>query len=285
MPNGAPLQDLTFSRTDHIQVAGTQIACHRYGKGPAIIALHAIGHSARDFLKLAHAIGDRFEVIALDWPGQGDSPPAPITPDAHRYAQILSEAIATLNLQSYTLLGNSIGGAAAIIHASSHPQQVQSLVLCNSGGLQPVNFIARLYCHHMARFFRKGERGSMGFARKFRRYYERTVLPGSEATWRREEIITSGYDVAPVLRAAWQGFAAPQADIRALVAKLTMPVLYAWARDDQALAWSRSKKAALTAPDYEVSLFDGGHAAFLESPDRFQTRLTDFLGSAPDLLS
>lgn len=277
MPNTAFPEGLAFSHTDHIQVAGTQIACHRRGTGPVIICLHAIGHSARDFLKLAHAIGDQFEVIALDWPGHGESPPAPIAPDAHHYADILGAVTSALDLQSYTLLGNSIGGAAAIIHAAAHRQQVQSLVLCNPGGLQPVNLIARLYCRHMARFFSVGERGDTRFARKFRRYYENTVLPGSDAAWRREEIIASGYEVAPILRAAWQGFAMPQADIRALVAELAMPVLYAWARDDQAVSWSRSKRAALSAPNGEVSFFDGGHVAFLESPDNFQARLTDFL--------
>ncbi len=59
--------------------------------------------------------------------------------------------------------------------------------------------------------------------------------------------------------------------------RLTCPVLYAWARNDAAIAWSRSRRAALTAPNHSVALFDAGHAAFLEQPEAFDAALLAFL--------
>jgi len=271
-----PQGDLTFSKTETVKLGTAEIACHRHGRGETIICLHATGHSARDFLQLAHDLEDRFEFIAIDWPGQGDSPRGAVVASADAYADVLGGVIAALDIGDHYIIGNSIGGAAAIIHASCSPKQLKGLILCNPGGLQAVNFFARLYCRHMARLFSKGAQGHTAFGRKFRRYYEKTVLSNAAAEWRREEIIATGYDVAPILQEAWAGFAQPQADIRAKVAELSMPILYAWAEGDQAVAWSRSKKAATTAPNHVVAMFEGGHCAFLESPVAFQRALLKF---------
>ncbi len=260
-----------------LDVAGTRLAVTRRGDGPALVCLHAIGHGARDFDRLAERLGGRFTVIALDFPGHGASPAEAPAPTPRRYAALLAGAVDALGLKSFALLGNSIGGAAAIRYAAANPARVTALVLCNAGGLQKVGLLARLYCGRMARFFDSGARGDKGFARKYRRYYERTVLPMPKAAARRAEIIADGYRCAPLLAAAWRAFSLPDADIRHLVPRLTCPVLYAWARNDAAIAWSRSRRAALTAPNHSVALFDAGHAAFLEQPEAFDAALLAFL--------
>src|SRR5712692_8642210 len=43
------------------------------GSGPTIICLHAIGHGARDFADLSRRMAPDYRVIALDFPGQGNS--------------------------------------------------------------------------------------------------------------------------------------------------------------------------------------------------------------------
>jgi pimeloyl-ACP methyl ester carboxylesterase len=54
-------------------------------------------------------------------------------------------------------------------------------------------------------------------------------------------------------------------------------VLYAWAKNDAAIAWSRSRRAALTAPDHAIAMFDASHSAFLEQPEAFDAALVHFL--------
>jgi len=199
---------------------------------------------------------------------------------AERYAELLGAAVDALGLDRFALLGNSIGGAAAIRYAARRPERVTALALCNPGGLQRVGWLARLVCAHMVGFFAAGERGDPRFGPRFRRYYERTVLPTQTAAWRREEIIGTGYACARVMREAWESFARPDADLRDLVATLRCPVLYAWSKDDRYVAWSRSRKAARRAPRHRVVLFDGGHAAFLEQPGAFDAALLSFLDEA-----
>ncbi|TDP49300.1 alpha/beta fold hydrolase [Zavarzinia compransoris] len=265
---------------DHIQAAGATIAVRTQGAGPAILCLHATGQGARDYDRFAERMGDRFTVLALDWPGHGDSPAEAAPASAARYAGILAGAVAALGLSRVIVIGNSIGGAAAISYAAAHPDRVRGLVLCDSGGLAPVNLVARLYCRHMARRFARAAAGDRRFPDWFARYY-RTILPAPAADWRRDEIVAGGPAVAGILAQAWESFARPQADLRHLVPALAMPVFYAWGRKDRTLRWSWSKAAALKAPNRRVQLFDAGHAAFLEQPDEFDRAFAGFAGACP----
>ncbi|MEM7018593.1 MAG: alpha/beta hydrolase [Pseudomonadota bacterium] len=53
------------------------------------MCLHAIGHGARDFEKLADIVGNEVEIIALDWPGQGRSGEDTESASAERYCELL----------------------------------------------------------------------------------------------------------------------------------------------------------------------------------------------------
>lgn len=263
-------------QTVMLDVAGTRLAVHRWGQGQAIVCLHAIAHGARDYARLGERLGNRFSIVAIDFPGHGESPYETLAPTAQRYAELLAATVDALGLKSFALLGCSIGGGAAIRYAAAHPERVAALILCNSAGLQKAGLLARIVCGHYARFFAKGERGDKSYARKFARYY-RTVLPGKFAAWRRDEIVADAYKTAGMLRAAWQGFSQRSADLRHVMPTLKMPILYAWAKGDSINAWSRCKRAGLSAPNHTVKLFLGGHAAFLETPEVFDAELLAFV--------
>ena len=252
-----------------IEAAGAKLAVMRRGSGFPAVCLHAIGHGARDFEPLANLIGKDFEIVALDWPGQGASPPGNQPPDAVRYSEILTAALDALKLDRVILIGNSIGGAAAIIAAAGKPERVAALVLCDPGGLVKLNGFAKFFIGRMAAFFRAGENGKTWFARAYRFYYRRLVLPRKSAAAQRERIIAAGTEMAPLLRQAWESFAAPQADIRHLVPQIKCPVWIAWARSDRVIPWALCRAAARKFPNRKITLFPGGHAAFLENPERF----------------
>ncbi|MBI3677453.1 MAG: alpha/beta fold hydrolase [Proteobacteria bacterium] len=181
-----------------IEAAGVRLAVMRRGRGQPVICLHAIGHGARDFEPLANLIEKDFEIIAVDWPGQGRSLRDAQPPTAQRYAQILLAALDALNVDRPIVIGNSIGGTAAILAAAEYPERFKALVLCDSGGLAPLNGFARFIIGRMVAFFRAGETGKPWFARAFRFYYRRVVLPLRPAREQRERIIASGYEIAPL---------------------------------------------------------------------------------------
>lgn len=176
---------------------GVRLAYSRAGRGPTVVCLHAVGHGGRDFEAFARLACDAFEVVCIDWPGHGRSGPDTKAPSAARYGELLSLALSQLKIERPVLLGNSIGGGAAIVHAASHP--VRGLVLCNSAGLLDVTADVTRACNFMARFFAAGARGAWWFKPAFWAYYTLLVLPSAVARGQRKRIIAAGYETAAVL--------------------------------------------------------------------------------------
>ena len=255
-----------------IEAGGAKLAVRRWGSGQPVICLHAIGHDSTDFAPFAARVGEGFEVIALDWPGQGDSPrdTGPVT--AAHYANLLEAAIPLLCKQPPIVLGNSIGGTAALIHAARRLESLRGLVLCDTGGLGPIGARERKAIGLLAAMFRAGSRRAWWYPAAFALYYG-LVLP--RAPERRRQIIASAYDIAPVLAEAWEGFAAPESDLRELAECIQTPTLFAWARGDQIIAWKASEPAARRFPRHAIRMFKGGHAPFLEDPDAFAQAFLD----------
>jgi 4,5:9,10-diseco-3-hydroxy-5,9,17-trioxoandrosta-1(10),2-diene-4-oate hydrolase len=257
-----------------IDAGGTRLAAMRRGKGKPVLCLHALGHGSRDFEPLANLIGDAFEIIALDWPGQGLSPAAGETPTASRYETLLRAAMDDLKIDRAILIGNSIGGAAALRLAAAAPERVAALVLCDAGGLVALTPLTRFLILKKAAFFAAGERDAKWFARAFRFYYRWIVLPRARAE--ADRIIAAGYEIAGVLRRAWEGFAQADADIRDLAQRVKCPVFVAWAKSDRVAIWSLCANAARSFPDVRIEFFRGGHAAFLEDTERFARAFRQF---------
>jgi len=259
-----------------VAVDGVRLAYDDNGSGPVVLCLHAIGHGARDFAPLRQHVGQRYRIIALDWPGQGNSGNDHLPPSAGRYADLLAGFLTTLGLERVVLLGNSIGGAAAIRYAHDHPETVAGLILENSGGLGPIDSIARLAIGIMVRFFSAGTRHVWWYPRAFAAYY-RSVLQRQPAAAQRERIIASGEEIAPLLADTWRSFAELEADLRGLVHAIRCPVLVAWGTGDRILQLKRCLPAIQRFPDVQIETFDVGHAAHLEAPEAFASKVDRFL--------
>lgn len=259
-----------------IDVGGVDIAYQRWGTGPAVLCLHAIGHGVRDFEKLAGLLGGECEIIALDWPGQGRSGQDAEPASAERYAVLLEGFVAALKLEKFVLYGNSIGGAAAILYADEHPDKVRGLVLSNPGGLAPVDGFARFAIGRMVAFFQAGVDRKRWFSPAFKLYYGR-VLPRRAAKAQRRRIIDARFEFAQPLVEAWSSFVTPEADIRSIAARLRMPVLYAWANKDQIVPLKKSRAAVDATPNHELMTFRAGHMPALETPKAFAKVLRRFL--------
>ena len=257
-----------------VVVDGVSLAIRRDGLGAAVVCLSAVGHDSADFDGLAERLNGRCETVRIDWPGHGQSGPDSHPASAARYADLLEGALDALGVTRPVVVGNSIGGAAALILASRRP--VAGVVLCDSGGLVPVNAGTRALCALFAGFFRAGASGAAWYDAAFALYY-RIVLPAAAAKGRRREIIANGRRLAPILAEAWESFGRPEADLRALAAHLDLPIWVAWARRDWVIPLALCRPAIRTMRDASLSRFDGGHSPFLEDPDAFAAGFSVFL--------
>jgi 4,5:9,10-diseco-3-hydroxy-5,9,17-trioxoandrosta-1(10),2-diene-4-oate hydrolase len=258
-----------------IEAKGVRLAIAREGRGPAVVCLHAIGHGGGDFAAFAQAVRGRFDIIRIDWPGQGRSGDDGEPVSAARYADLLEAALDRLGVEAPIVIGCSIGGAAALHYAAR--RRVRALVLCNPGGLRAVTPVAGWACRRLAGFFAAGERRARWFPPLFRAYY-RAVLSSPDAAPQRQRITAAGFETAGVLRQAWESFGRPEADLRGLATTIDVPVWFAWATGDRLVRLDDARPCIAQMKRAEITEFAGGHAAFLEQPRRFAEEFIGFAG-------
>src|ERR1700761_1741245 len=126
------MKGLAMVNTVHTR-AGV-VAYSDVGEGPVVVLLHATLHDRHDFDAIMPVLQRDHRVIAVDWPGHGDSPSPNQPPSAALYADVLADVVAALDLPPAAFVGNSVGGFAAARLAITDPQRVSRLVLVNTGG-------------------------------------------------------------------------------------------------------------------------------------------------------
>jgi 4,5:9,10-diseco-3-hydroxy-5,9,17-trioxoandrosta-1(10),2-diene-4-oate hydrolase len=258
-----------------VTIDGVRLAYEDGGEGPPLLCLHAIGHDASDWAGLRERLAARHRVIALDWPGQGRSG-ADVQPlGVERYAQLVGGLLDALGIDRAVLVGNSVGGAAAIAFASAHPERVRGLVLADPGGLDSGGRVAEIFCGAKARMFEAGARGAFWFPRAFELYY-RTVLSGPRAAEQRRKIVARAAETAPLLAEAWRSFQVNAWDVRDRAAQLAVPVLFAWSLGDWINVLPRCWPSARRVPRHKLVTFVGGHSPQLEAPEKFADAVAEF---------
>jgi pimeloyl-ACP methyl ester carboxylesterase len=139
---------VTETETDpqlkHHRVATSlgEIAVAETGDGPTLVMLHGGGPGASgvsNYHQNLPALSRKFRVVLPDQPGFGGSyRPTEADLDARSITQItldaLFQALDALGIDRFHLLGNSLGGAAAIAMAQHSPERVAGLVLMAPGG-------------------------------------------------------------------------------------------------------------------------------------------------------
>ncbi len=104
---------------------------------PAIVLLHGAMYDESRFIwnALFPALSVRYHVFAIDTPRHGGSRPWQGVLDRARLMEILRETFTQLGLTRFSVTGLSMGGGLAIEYASLHPEQVETMVLFEPGGI------------------------------------------------------------------------------------------------------------------------------------------------------
>ncbi len=117
-----------------------QLHYRRAGPGTAslILLLHASPGSSRQLVPLIAGLAERYDVIAPDTPGNGDSTPLPIdAPTIADYAARLPALLDALGLDRVAVYGSHTGAAIAVELAILAPDRVDRLILDGVGIFTP----------------------------------------------------------------------------------------------------------------------------------------------------
>jgi pimeloyl-ACP methyl ester carboxylesterase len=111
------------------------LAFTRRGIGPPLILLHGIGSARQAWDPVIGALAERFDVLAVDLPGFGESPPLPagVEPAPAAIAAAVAAFLDSQAVVSPHVAGNSLGGWVALELAAIRP--LGSLTLLSPAGL------------------------------------------------------------------------------------------------------------------------------------------------------
>ena len=114
-------------------LTGLRVRYVRRGHGPAVILLHGLASSMYTWADVIPALAKDHDVVAVDLPGFGGSDiPDDLSPSV--YPDTVLALMDRLGISRASLIGNSLGGAVAVVLAARHPERVRRLVLIDSAG-------------------------------------------------------------------------------------------------------------------------------------------------------
>lgn len=96
-----------------------RLAYDRCGTGPPLVLLHGAGHRRQAWLPVQQRLAPYRDVISLDFPGFGESPPLPahLSYTLNTAVVVLKEFFADLGLERPHVAGNSMGGLVSLVLA------------------------------------------------------------------------------------------------------------------------------------------------------------------------
>ena len=270
----------------NIDVGGLNTHYLTAGEGPPLVLLHALGESAFDWRWVLLTLAHTHRVYAPDLPGFGYSakPAADYSPAF--FARFVGAYLDALGLERTAVVGNSIGGLAALRLALSEPARVSALGLVASAGLgREITYALRLPTlpgyGEAAVAWGKTPMGALG------RAWSRVPLLFGRPERAPAEWITEQTRIAqlPGFTEATMAALRTQVDLggqrEVLVDQLPylqMPTLVVWGEHDRVFPYSQGQKVVSHLRQESLELVpDCGHLPHVERPDRFAAILGRFL--------
>jgi pimeloyl-ACP methyl ester carboxylesterase len=247
------------------------VECHVRGDGPALLLLSANPGDHRDWNAIAGDLARDHRLIGVDWPGYGDSPAPAAAASAMMFAEVALDVADALDLRA-VVLGNSVGGFAAVRLAAARPDRVAGLVLVDTGGFTAHTWASRAFCWLKGR-----ESVTRLIAGRFARHYLHRRTPDVAAILARTDDGRRVPSRVAVDAAVWRSFAHDEHSLADDAPRVRAPVLLAWGRHDPVLPLARDGAAAARALGVEPIVFDTGHMPFAEDPGAFLAALRPFL--------
>ncbi len=278
---------MTGTRERTAMLNGNEFSYLDSGDGPALLLIHGLTGSQRNWAHLINALNHDHRVLAPDLFGQGTSAKVMGDYSLGAHAASLRDLLDLLGINRVTLVGHGFGGGVAMQFCYLFQERVERLVLVSSGGLgrdvSPLLRAATLY--------------GAGW-----------VLPLITSSWVRGRVdaagrilTRTGWRASPEVTEGWREFTSlADAETRRAFLATTrgvidpggqtvtahdhlpmnseIPTLLVWGTRDRMIPALHATTAHEAIAGSRVVLFEGaGHFPYLDEPERFAEVLRDFI--------
>lgn len=257
----------------------------RPGDGPTVMLVHGFSANKDTWLLFAKKLPKDYHLIIPDLAGHGDTTaPENGDYDLVQQAQRLHALVDALDISSFHMVGSSMGGAISAIYASTYPEEIQSLTLMDSAGIDGDT---------KSEYFEilEGDTGSnplIAVDKKSFEYLMEMVMEKQPfLPWPlRPAAMRDSVGRAAINREIFSDMLATGERMSAndfgeqLTTNVTMPVLIMWGEKDRILDVSAVPAFKQYLPQAEVVIFpEVGHLPMLEVPKKSAGALAEFIRS------
>lgn len=242
------------------------------GSATPLVFLHGVGSDKSVWHPQLAEFGEQRRAIAFDYPGYGDSDPAPEGTSREDYASAIVSAMHELGIDYANVCGLSLGGVVAIAIHDIAPERCASLVLADTFAVHPDG----------RAIYERSLLGSRDLPAMAQARVDSLLSAPADPAVRREVIETmSRIDPAAYRIGAEAVWLADQRD-RARAIKVATLILVG--DQDQVTPPQLSRELLELIGGARMELISGaGHLANLEAPGQFNGLVREFLQSVEDM--
>ncbi len=259
-------------------INGVELNYEIAGEGEAIVFLHGMTGSTKDWAKQISVLSPKYKAVALDQRGHGKSA-APTGEEQYSIPIFASDVYAllmALEIKKCCLVGHSIGGFTALQFALEHPDLLTALVLVDTSSgqfardpsfaqlKQKQDELARSQGMQVA--FEYGMANNPVMQERVKKH------PELREVTRQKMLMTSvdGYIYGSSAITRWQ-------PVTPRLSEIKVPALICWGEEDLGFKDAvQVLKEGIT--DSELVMFkDTGHNPHEEATDAFNEKLLRFL--------
>ncbi len=220
-------------------------------KGLPLIFLHGWQQDGRCFLPLVNFLYQDYRLFFLDLPGFGQSEKPSEIFNSLDYAKVLTDWLKKKKFKKIVLIGHSFGGKIAAIIASQNLSLVSKLILISSSGLPSSNRLVLLKKILPESLLKK--------------------IPSSFKKLFASQDFKNAGELLPLFKKI------VEEDVRPIFAKLNLPTLIIWGKEDKELPAKNGKIIKHLIKKSELFLVKGDHFPFWQNPQKIAGLIKDFI--------
>jgi pimeloyl-ACP methyl ester carboxylesterase len=282
---------MTTFRT--VSIDGLDIFYREAGSrdNPTILLLHGFPTSSHMFRNLMSALGDRFHLVAPDYPGYGNSAMPTVNEFDYTFdhlAEIVEKFITAIDLKKYSLYVMDYGAPIGYRIAAKYPERVEALIVQNGNAYEEglLEFWNPIKAYWQDRSPENADKLRYIFGLDATKWQYTNGVRNLEAispdNWNIDQPLLDrpgndeiqlalfySYGTNPPLYPQWQEY----------FRKYQPPTLIVWGQNDYIFPAEGAYPYKRDLKDVELHLLDTGHFALEEEGDAIASHIAQFLAS------
>ena len=255
-------------QSNKIKINGRDVHYFVAGQGDPLVVIHGGGGDATTWLNNAAMLSDNYTVYIPNLPGFGESQPL----DGDYYLSGLVEFVDcfadNLELESFYLVGHSVGGGVALNYAIESPHRIKKLVLISSLCLgKEIALWIRLMSVTLRGIFP----AILAVPGVIRRLSKTLLIP--------VELMMPSFRASASLGSRIATVKEQTLVLTNRLPEIIMPTLVVWGANDNIVPVRQAYAAAQLIPNCQLKVFENrGHDIQRDEISEFSKLVTSFLG-------